>query len=899
MRGRPSRAAERLFRTLLRLYPSTFRAEAHQELLAVFRDLWTEEARGPLSRVRLASTLVRDALLAATAEWIRPIAEMLSGRSTIGRWGMMETIWRDLRIAARGLRRAPSFTAIAVGVLALGIGANATLFTLMSRVFLDPPIHVADADRLVRITQTIPEREIVGAELSYPDYVYYRDNANLFDGMAAYDRGGIALTLATGSDLQTPARGWFVSGNYFEVLKTEPALGRWFRPEEDRTAATRAVAVLSHGLWQSAFSGDREVLGRRLSLNGHPFTVIGVAPQRFAGVSPIETPPDVWVPLNTLPILRPDACECRLARSENGARESWLTVIGRRGAGVSFEAAEAQMRARATSLSEKFADEWYAGHGIALWDHYRYGPAALGRIRTMTRLLGAVAAMVLIIATANVAMLLLARGSARRRDMAIRVSVGAGKGSVVRAFLAESLLISFGAGVVGIAIAFWVSDAAAGFLPGSFNLDFTPDMRVLTVTFVVSTLAAVSAGIIPAFRTAGVDVNTTLKSDGDTLPRNRANGLLVTLQLALSMMLVVGAGIFVRSLINVRGVDLGFETEGRLYVGVAPMNQGYEAAQRKVFMREALGRISALPGVGSAATTIMVPLSGRWSIGAEDPVRGGRLSIEANAVSPGYLEVMGLSLRAGRELSWSDNAEEGGSVMVNETLAAKLWPDQNPVGQKLNDDGTWTVVGVVSNATYYEIGEEPTSQIYFPHLSRRNESMFFVVAATPGSGLTARAVGDVIHELDGTMPITFARSIEDIIRSELDSFQATATMATVFATLALLLAGAGLYGVLSYLVVRRTREIGIRLALGAEKRQVARSVVLRGVRLAVMGSLVGLIASLAATRLVESFLFDVGARDPVIFAVVPLILIGVAALAGVIPAMRAARLDPLTAIRAE
>ena len=756
-----------VYRILLRAYPSDFKRRATEELAQVFRHEYDEVRSGGGSALLLL--------------WLRAaidLARTVPAEHLANAGSMTSDLLRDVRHGSRSLGMSPGFTTMAVVILALGIGANTTIFTLVRTLFLEALPHIEDPDRLVRINRTSSRGTAFGA-VGYPDYVHFRDNNEVFDGLMAYDPDGVAVTIGLGEGL-VPGRGWFVSDNYFDVLGARPAVGRWFLPEEDRTPGTHSVAVVSHALWQTAYGGDMSVVGSVMTLNGNSFTVVGVAPASFRGASPIETPPDVWFPIHTQPILQPMEDLFALRRIP-GNTWVWLWSMGRLQEGISVEAAQANMTSMADYLQETFF-EWNEGRGVRLSANYRFHPPDGSSLGTMTRLLGAVAALVLLIASANVAILLLARGSARIKDVGIRIAVGAGRGRVIRQGLTESLLLASLGGALGVVLSYWTADPLARFAPFGFAVSFRPDAWVLGFALLLTGLTAALFGLLPAYQTSGVDAGSVLKGTARIASGTRARNVLVVGQVALSLVLVVAAGLFAKSLSTASGVELGFEDENRVLIGVNLANHGYEPVEAREFIRTVLGRVRAIPAVRSAGTTLMVPFNGTWS--GTRPVRGyvnsegtNTADLGMNAVSPGYFETMEIPVLLGRTFEDSDDGVGGHAMIVNETTANRLWPGESPLGKVVDgEEGRpeWTVVGLLADAQYYQLGEQPETQAYVSALDDTQPSVTFLVEHS-GDPTVARRVQEEILGVDRTLAISRVLTMKDAVDSEIGRFR----MATI------------------------------------------------------------------------------------------------------------------------
>jgi len=811
----------------------------------------------------------------------------------------LDSLLRDIRYGVRGLLRAPGFTAVALVILGLGIGANTTIFTLVSSLFLQSPPGVADPDRLVRVNRTSEYSN--SSSLSFPDYEYYRDNNSVFSGLAATGAEPVLVMLRSPSgDVQAATT--LVSGNYFAVLGVRPALGRFFLPEEHETPGARPVAVLSYGFWSRELGGDSTIVGSEVDINGHRFTVVGVAPPAFRGVSPLGSSPDLWVPLMMQPVVMPAASD--MLRRVPGQIQVWLQGIGRLRPGVALAGAQANMTALAKQLEE--VDPENEGHGAGLTEHFQYRPTVRERLVSLTRLLLIVTGFVLLIACANLAILLLARASTRERELGVRRALGAGRQRIARLLVIEGLLLACLGGVAGMGLAIWTADAAAALLPVSLNVSVRPDLTVIGFTLGLCVATTLVFALAPAWTATRTDIAEVIKGASRAVRPSRFRSALVVGQVGLAIVLVCGAALFLRSFTSAQAVDPGFELADRLVLEFDLRNQGYSEDEGRRFIRDALERVGAMPDVASVTTTRMVPLGrGVWSgsflaEGVEPPGDQPYFDAGFNAVGPGYFETIGIPLLAGRGFTTRDDAGAPGVVVVNQALAEMIWRDESPIGRRVGGDGEWfTVVGVARNASYYELGETPQPQLYVPVLQRYVPRVNLLVESRGSAKGLLRPVQAELRTLDPRLVIAAARTLEDVFAGTLGNYRVLATLVTIFGTLALALAAVGLYGVLSYLVAQRTREFGVRIALGARREQVIRMVLGRGLKLALLGIGGGALVGWFAARTVRGFLFGIDPHDPVTFAAVPAVLAAVAALAAYLPARRAASVDPMKAIRQE
>jgi predicted permease len=825
------------------------------------------------------------------------------------------TVANDIRYGVRTMAHSPGFAVVAVLILALGIGANTTMFTLVNSLFVQAPPLISQPDRLVALTLTLPQRGgVVGTSFGYPEYEFYRDNNDVFSDIMAYDNN--AGTVAVGLDDEiVQADAWTISYNFFDVLGVPLAAGRSFLREEDTVPGERPVVILSYGFWNRHFGADAGALGRSVVINGQPFRIVGVAPRRFRGPSAVSTPPDVFLPIMMVGTTNPGAV--RLLQAVPG--NIWISyrLVARLRDGVDLEGARAHMdvlqsrweRAFASWIESTFEGE--RPYRVGLVPRFHLTPRESEQLRQLLTPLFLAVAAVLLIACANIAILLLARASARGREMGIRAALGASRGRVVAQLLTESLLLAALGGVLGIAVANWGASLAAGLIPMSFVGDFKPDVTVIGFTLALSAGAAVLFGLVPAWQLSRVDISTFLHRQGHGKSRTLLRNALVVGQLTLSIVLVTGAGLFVRSLLNAQRVDLGFDRDRKLLMSVALANHGYSEESGREFIRTVLDRLEQLPGVSHATTTFRTPFRGMWTGGSNAP--GTKYDEETfnsgfNRVGPGYFETMGIPIVAGRGFNESDDELAPKVVVVNQQVAEQVWPGENAVGKTIvrgqleaaaHYENEWTVIGVAADAVYYEIGEDPWAQIYNAQLQDYGSRVTFVVATAGEPLAMVRQVEQVLRDYDPTLAIFDVTTLDDVVSQELGQFRIMAVLIVLFGLLALLLSAVGLYGVQAFLVARRTKEIGIRMALGALRRQVAGNVLGRGVMLAGIGVLLGLAAAYLSARLIQSLLFGVDARDPLTFVTVPVVLLLVAAAASLIPAVRASRVDPVEALREE
>jgi len=818
----------------------------------------------------------------------------------------METLLKDLRYGIRSLLKQPGFAFVAVLSIALGIGVNTTIFSFVNAT-LFRPLPFPESDKLVRLWD--------GNSASYPDYVAYRDDSKVFSSLVAYAQRPLSLNVNGESER---IFGEIVTGNYFDVLKAKPAIGRGFLQEEDRTPGTHPVVVLSNSLWQRQFNSDPAILGKGIKLNNYSFTVIGVMPEKFVGATLIS-PPDVWVPMMMEPIVDPGS------RSLTSPDEGWLMMLGRLQPELKLPGAQAAVETIASRLHQARRErnsepEQMERRIVAVAEARGLMVPPAGRVPAFLAItiVMAVVALVLLVACANVANMLLARAVARRKEIAVRLALGAGRWRIIRQMLTESVLLSLIGGVGGLLLAGWSSNLLATFLPQSFPgnsiaPDVSLDARVFLYTFLLSTVTGVIFGLAPALQSSKPDVIATLKDQAVTFGRGRTRftlrNLLVVTQVAISMLLLVSAGLFLRNLRNTQHPEPGFVTNNGLMMSFDLGLARYDKARGQIFEEQLLQRVRSLPQIQSASLAEFVPLTDAGSLtplyveGEPTPDRFDDDSLLSNnTVGLDYFRTMGIAFVKGRDFNSSDTASSPEVIIVNETLARRLSPDGNAVGKRIRMDSQGDyleVVGVVRDIKYRQLSEKPPFFGYLP-LSQRYRSSMTLHVRTPSDPVAAiNQLRAEINALDSNLPLTGVKTMQEHMRLPLAPAKLLALLSSTFGILALLLASIGLYGVMAYVVGSRTREIGIRMALGAQTSGVRRLVIVQGMRLALTGVAVGVVAALALTRVLSGVLYGVSATDPFTFAGVVVLLASVALLACLVPAWRATKVDPLVALRYE
>jgi predicted permease len=817
---------------------------------------------------------------------------------------MLEDLWRDLRYGLRILLKKPGFTSIAVLTLALGIGANAAIFSLVNALLLRPVEGVEAPERLVSIYTSDYSSGLYGGS-SYPDYLDFRDQADAFTGLAAFEDTVANLTF--GGEAER-LRGQAVTGNYFSVLGVRPAAGRTLLPADDAGGAPQVV-VISHGLWRRRFNSDRGLVGTGLMLDGRTYTLVGVAAENFKGTRLGPTSPDFWVQLARPDTASPDA------RGNRG-----IDIVGRLRDGVTLEQAQEQVSAVAARLAREYPDTNMGTLGrpdeprpVTVTPETRLGPQRQKAVWAVSAVLLAVVTCVLLIACANVANLMLVRASTRGREMAVRLALGAGRLRLVRQLLTESLCLALAGGAAGLLIARWTADLLPTFFPrdDAAALDFSLDWRVIAFTASVSLLSGAFFGLTPALRATRPDLVPALKDAGGAPVGGRRRlsltNALVVAQVALSLVLLVGAGLFIRSLLKAVSADLGFTTENVLVARLDLRGEEAEAGKGQLFYRELQERVGALPGVRSVGLARIVPLSGGGMrrgtiIEGYEPRPGEDVEINMNVVSPGYFGTVGIPLAAGRDFGAQDVKGGPGVVIVNEEFARRYFSDGSPLGKRLRIDSEGPfleVVGVARDSKYRNLREDPLPFFYVPLAQNYAPGMALLVRTEVAPAAVAPLIRAEVQGLNKSVPVFGVGTLEGHLAAALATERMLALLLSLFGGAALLLAAVGIYGVISYAVVRRTREIGVRMALGARARDILRMVVGQGMSIVFAGGALGLALALALTRVLRSMLYGVSATDPLTFGMIAVLLTAVALLACYVPARRATRIDPLAALRHE
>lgn len=811
----------------------------------------------------------------------------------------MSAILQDLRYATRSLLRTPLLTVAAVLSLGLGIGANTTVFTWVQAVLLRPVPGAADPDSLrVVIFET---REGRPRSWSYPNF---RDFSQRSEQLAIIGQDDLPLSIAVNGQAER-AFGALVSGNYFRVLGVQPALGRLFTEDDDRAPNGHPVVVLGAAYWQRRFAGDPDIVGRDVTVNGSPMTVVGVAPDTFLG-SFLGLSPSAYVPMAMQPAMTGSN---RLEARGSG----WMQVMARLVPGGTTAQAQAEASTLLAQLASEHPgsfDNWRV-RVVRPWQATWGAPTVLAPILGV---LSIVVALVLLIACANVANLLLARAVGRRREVAVRLSLGASRSRLVRQLLTESLLLALAAGITGVAMAYWAQGLLMVFAPPTdMPIDFGLRLNGTTLFYAtaVSLFTGLVFGLAPAWQTTRPGMIHAIKEEaGRGASGGRASqrfrSTLVISQVAVCVVLLVGATLFVRSLRAAQDIDPGFDPDHLVMASVELVPNGYTAETGRQFHRRLLETVRALPGVEAAALGRQVPLGlpSTSSMGARiegyTPQQDEEVNIVYNVVGARYFDLMRIPLSAGREFTDDDTPETRKVLIVNQTMAARYWPGREAVGGRVRLGGDdYEVVGVAHDIKYQALNEPSQPHMYLP-LSQSfvSTAILHVRSAAPPEQVLG-AVREVVRTLDPNLPIFDLRTVEEHMRGAVFAQRMGANLLGAMGVLALLLSAIGLYGVMAYAVSQRTQEMGIRLALGASPRALLAMVLRQGMRLTFAGVAIGLALALAATGVMQSLLPGIGARDPVTFVAVPVVLVTIAVAAAVIPARRAGRVDPVVALRYE
>ena len=805
----------------------------------------------------------------------------------------METLIQDLRYAVRMLIKKPAFTVVVVAALALGIGANTAIFSIVNSILLRP-LPYRDPDRLTMIWMDNKRMNVDQDIHSYPNYVDYRDQNQVFESMATYY--GISLNLV---GVGEPERiiGSATSASLFEVLGVDPQRGRVFTIDEEQPGQDR-VAVLSYGLWQRRFGGDPNIVGQEIQLSDVSRTVIGVMPPGFKFP---HKDAEIWVPM-------------ALNENQKQSRGSFgYYAIGRLKPGVSIEQAQAEMGTIASNLSTQYPI--LDGLGVNLVPLHRQ---VTGKVRPALMVLLGTVAFVLLIACANVANLLLARAAGREREIAIRTALGANRMRLVRQLLTESALLGLAGGAVGLLIANWGLSTLIALSPEDIpRLDqIGIDGRVLGFTVLVSLLTGLVFGLVPAIQASKPDLNESLKESGRSatsgVERRRVRSALVVIEVALSLVLLIGAGLMIKSFSQLQKVDLGFNPDRLVSMNIQLSRTKYQGPLSTQFFRQLIERVEAMPNVESAGATTAIfidalPNSTNFTVEGKPPMSAAeQIETPVDSVTPSYFRTMGISLLSGREFTEQDGLESPPVAIINDTFARQFWPGEDPLGRRFkfgdsDSNAPWmTIVGVVGDMRRTGLDLDVRCETFLPYTQRRFIGFLsLVVRARSDPRAIATAVRDQVWSMDPGQPVSHIRTMDQLLDGMMAQRRLNMVLFALFGGVALALAAVGVYGVISYSVTQRTHEIGIRMALGADRGDVLKLIIRNGMTLVLIGVAIGLIAAFGLTRLMTTLLFGVTATDLATFVAVSGILSGVALGACFVPALRAIKVDPMVALRYE
>jgi macrolide transport system ATP-binding/permease protein len=809
--------------------------------------------------------------------------------------GIMETFWQDVRFGFRQLRRSPGFTFVALLSLGLGIAGNAVIFSLISTILLRP-LPISHPEQVFAIHQGKEKDASYSQSISYPNYKDIRDRNAVLSGMAVYRFDPMSLS-HNGSNERV--WGYLVSGNYFDVLGVHAFLGRTFTVDEDRTPNSHPVAMLSYGCWQRRFGSEPGVVGSSIQINGHNFTAIGVAPPGFTGTESVFTP-EFWVPSMMQEWIEAGS---GLEGRSNG---QWLP-FGRLKPGINLEQARAQLNTVARQLGQEYP-KTDQGMSLRLTPPGLVDPNLRSAVIAFSGALMLTVLLVLLIACTNLASLLLARATQRRKEIAVRMAIGATRARLSRQLLTESVMLSVVGAAFGLAIGQALILLARASLPRTdfaLTLDLRMDWRVVSFVVALAVVTGIGFGLVPALQASRSDVVASLKDDTSGGRRAWLRGALVAMQVALSFVLLITAGLTVRSLEHTEALGPGFDPNNAVTVSVDLGLQGYDEKRGENFYQQLAEHVRALPGVKSAGWIARLPLAldvsttGVYPEGQAEPRVEEMPSAIYESASPDYFVTMGIPIVGGRDFATSDTAKSPGVVIVNETLAQRFWPGQNPVGKRLHSGNAdlLEVVGVAKNGKYQSLGEIPPLVVYYPFTQSYATSAALVIRTSVDPGAEISNVRSEVQKLDPQLPIYDAKTLKEHLRLALFPLHAGAVVAGSFALLAMVLAGIGIYGVMSYSVGQRMHEIGIRMALGARATDVWTMVLKQGVIITAIGMVFGLVCAIGLSGVVASMLYGVSATDPLTFLLIALLLAAVALTACYIPARRATKVDPVIAIR--
>jgi putative ABC transport system permease protein len=815
---------------------------------------------------------------------------------------------KDLKHALRMLLRSPGFTMAAVAALTLGIGATTAIFSVVNTVLLKP-LTYPDVDQIVQFFINTPTGPDFGGSPARYNLLHAQTQA--FEDVAAYEALGVGVGL-TGGPYPEQVHAIHATAGYFHLLGAPIILGRTFTGEEDRPNGAQ-VAVLSYGLWQRRFAGDRYIVGKSISLSGSPHIIIGIVGPSFD--TELSTPPDLWLPFQIDP------------NSVDHGR--YFNMIGRLRPGVSLQMANAQLALATNDFRQKFPNMAGPRDSFAAQP---FQDALVLSVRPSLLILAGAVCMVLLIASANVANLLLVRATGRKREIAIRAAIGASRGRIIRQLLTESLLLSFAGGALGLALGMAGIRALLAINPGNIprigpHGDLVAlDGRVLAFAFLVTLGTGLLFGLFPALQASRTDLSTSLKESsgrsGTGAHSNKTRSLLVTAEIALALILLMGSALLIRTFVALRGIDPGLNPHNVLTLRMSLTGPRFErSSQVADLIRNSVERLEALPGVARAGATYVVPMEQMFgvpfNIVGRTPASGRYDGRGWVAASPGYFEVLRIPVLRGRAFNDHDDGAGARVAIINEALRRQFWPKGEPLGERLIlgknygpefEEPERQIIGVVGDVRNFGLSNDPLPAVYIPiaqvtdgltALAKRASTLVWIVRTQSNPSQLSSAIQNQLQQSSGGLPLASVRSMDQVLSQSTASQDFNALLMSVFGCTALLLAAIGVYGLMAYSVAQRTQEIGIRVALGAESTDVRNMVIAQGMRLAIIGIAIGIASSLGLTRLLEDFLFGVKPWDPLVFTLVPVILAAVAFLAVWLPARRATRIDPVIALRSE
>jgi predicted permease len=814
----------------------------------------------------------------------------------------MGSFWQDVQYSLRMIAKAPGFASIAILTLALGIGANTTIFSWINSTLLNPIPGLSSPNEVVALTEGQPGDNPF--PFSYPDFVAMREGQKSFEGLLACNITPMSLTGAG-----KPERIWgmVVTANYFELLGVRPILGRAFLPEEDEKPGGAPVAVISYRMWQTHFGASPNVAGKTLELNQHSFTIVGVAPPIFQG-SQTGIRSEIWIPI---------MMEEQLVPQGNLLHDHhyfWLTMLGRLKPGTLPAQAQEEMTLQLKHETKNYPEEHKGHDSVTVYPLWRNPFGANQFLSTLLPMLMSIAGLVLLLACANVANLMLVRSVSRRREIAIRMSLGASRWRLVRQLLVESLLLALAGGVVALSITLWTAGTFMKFIPTTdfpISLDVRTDRMVLLATMVISVLTGIIFGILPALRSSSEAPVAVLKEDtgsasGGLRKARLANGLVVA-QMALSLLLLICAGLFIRSFMRAQEINPGFNSHNILIASYDLFTAGYADASGVEFDRQLVTKLEALPGVQSVALSSRVPLGfggGSTSVKPEGYVSQPNELMETQVaiVTPKYFQTLQIPIVEGRDFTPEDAKSSQRVVIVSQQFVDRFWPRQEAIGKRLNSDLTnewFTVVGVARNSMVNGLNEKPTAFLYLSLYQVYRSNMIINAKVTGDPLAFGKTAENAIHELNADVVVFDVTTLD--ARERISSFgqRIAGTFVGAFGLVALVLAAVGIFGVTSYTTRQRVHEIGIRMALGASKQEILRLVLHQGLKLTLAGVALGLLAAFALTRYLRSMLLGVTSTDALTFSSVAILLCAVALFACLVPARRATLVDPVRALRQE